>query len=197
MDNLEEDERAEAYPHRELDTLYQVANAGMNLAIAAALDYSARHQVPAPQWVTERASSLLNALLHLEDKRARNKMREEMKEYQRNQLHYARYDAVKYAKEAREHLRGELEQLKKTRGRNARRVKADIESVIDRIGPSDETIYEEVANLLRGTAAKGGADAIKKSYQDLLKLQRNGKLSLQYYSFDPAFLKRIGAHKNF
>lgn len=117
MDNLEEDERAEAYPHRELDTLYQVANAGMNLAIAAALDYCARHQVPAPQWVTERASSLLNALLHLEDKRARNKLREEMKEYQRNQLHYARYDAVKYAKEAREHLRGELDQLKKTKGR--------------------------------------------------------------------------------
>jgi hypothetical protein len=189
----EDDGLAEAYPHRYLDTLRSIAEAGVDLAVPAALHYCAQNKVPPPEWLAERASNMLNALLHLQDVRARKRMRQMIITYKKNQIHYDRYDAVLTAKEARASLLTNLQEVRGVKGRNARRITKDVEFTLGRLGPNDETIFEEVKFQLRKTEAAGGAEAIKKSYQQLSKEERQGKSMLKYHGFDQRFLHRIGA----
>jgi len=115
--------------------------------------------------------------------------------YRKDQIHYARYDAVLTAKEARANLRTNLEEVRSAKGRNARRITKDVKGTLDRLGPNDETIFEEVQFQLRKTEAAGGAEAVKKSYQQLSKEVRQDKSMFKYHGFNQRFLQRIGAYQ--
>ena len=197
MAELSEGDCIEAYNHRRLEELRKIADAGSALAIPAALDYCAEHDVTPPQWLTERASKLLNALLHVEDQTVRKRMRRQITDYRKRQVHFARYDAVNAAKEARVDLRNESKHVKPLKSQNAWRIAKNLKLVLERLGPNDETVVAAVAHQLKKTSAAGGEEAIRKSYQKLLKEEREDRMNGKYYVFDPLFLRRIGVNDRF
>jgi hypothetical protein len=192
MEEEDGDDHGEANLHPYLDTLRQLSDANMHLAVPAALFYCAKHKTPAPAWLTEHASLLLNGLLHLHDDRPRRMMQKSIKTYQENQKHFARYDAVKSALEARADLASEIETLAKLRGIKAIKLKKRIISEHNRIGKSDEHVFNAVSIQLEGKYAAGDEDAIKKSYQRVSREERRNKMNFKYHVFDRSFLARIG-----
>lgn len=193
MEIVHEENYAEGYLHPYLDTLRQVSDANMDLAVPAALFYCAEHNVPAPAWLTLCASRLLNGLLHLHDDRTRKSMRKNIITYKRNQLHFARYDAVNAAKDARDGLQNDVKALKRLDGLKAKIRVKEVTSMHNRIGKSDEQVFEAVSSQLKGTTAAAGADTIKKSYQEISRQTRLGKMRFRYHVFNDSFLQRIGA----
>jgi hypothetical protein len=187
-------------PEADLDpylyTLREVSDAGMQLAVPAALYYCSQNGISPPKWLTNRASDLLNALLHLEGDRTRRRRREPVLTYMKDQVHYARYDAVQSAKEARVTLSENRQEMEGRKGKKADRIVRDLDFNLNRVR-SDESIFEEVKNQLKKTAAAGGADAVKKSYQRISKEVREQGMVFKYHSFDDRFLRRIGAYQKF
>jgi hypothetical protein len=197
MDEADEEDQAEAYHLRSLDKLREIADDGMHLAVPAALFYCATNNVPVPEWLATRASKLMNGLLHLHDDLARKRMRKMIRTYRENQIHYARYVAVRAAKEARVGLLEDQVKMKGRKGKRERWIIEDLKLMLGRLGTSDEDIYGEASSRLKGTNAAGEADAVKKSHQRLAREVGRGNSMLKYSYFDDNFLQRIGAHQKF
>jgi hypothetical protein len=105
----------------------------------------------------------------------------------------ARWDAVIEVRAKRDSLREEINELRALPGRKARDILNERTKLLDWAGTNDDDAFECASLLLAGTPARGGADAIKRSYRKLEEARRNPATAMRYRILDPQFLRSVGA----
>lgn len=167
-----------------LSELKETFDAGVTLAALAALDYCDRNGLPSPQWVATEAKAVLFARFDGEKSGKRGRSSGMVSRARQDLVDCFRWDTVDMVGEKLRWLKGEIATLSKLTGKKARARLAEVEHLYRAAGTDR---FECASRLLVGTAAFGGPDAVKKSYQRV-----QGAQAMRYYTFDRRFFRKVG-----
>jgi hypothetical protein len=113
--------------------------------------------------------------------------------YRQDAIDYMRWEAVIEVREQREALQKDVSELSVLPGRRARDLLTERTKLLDWVGTNNDGAFECASLLLAETPARGGPDAIKKSYRTVRKNMCNPARALRYRVVDPQFLRLVGA----
>jgi hypothetical protein len=178
---------------RELDQLRKIAEAGSELAPAAALFFCHTYGADVPTWLVSFAACGYCQQLNSKRPRKRGRSSGPLERYRQDMIDFMRWDTVITAREKQK------ESLERVSG--IKQYYADIPaSCTDEwrkmqlwLGRDWLRAFECASMMLRETPAFGGPDAMKASYCRVRKCFRHSKSSSRrYFLFHPEFLESIG-----
>jgi hypothetical protein len=166
---------------------------GVPIAVPAAMYYCAKHGLNAPRWLVSEATKM--HCLHLRGNVPKERGRSSgiINRYRQNAIDYLRWEAVIEVREQREALRKDVSELSALPGRKARDLLKERTKLVDWVGTNNDDAFECASLLLAETPARGGPDAIKKSYRTVRKNMCSPARALRYRVLDPQFLRLVDA----
>lgn len=172
---------------RELEVLRKIAEAGSELAPAAALFFCATYGVDVPKWLVAPAASGYCKQLNCSRPKKRGRSSGPIERCRQDMIDLMRWDTVKTARHKQTEFLENVLALEDYP--NVPAGYADEhKKMLAWIGQDWLRAWECASMMLRGTPAFGGADAMKTSY---CRVESN-KHSWRYFLFDPEFLESIG-----
>jgi hypothetical protein len=177
---------------RELDRLRRVAEAGSELAPAAALFYCAAHEVRVPEWLVGRAAHGYCNQLNSSRPRKRGRSSGPLERYRQDMIDFIRWNTVKTARWEQEDKK-DPERLSILDTYSERSCEMDEHRMkLIWFGHDWLRAYECASMMLNGTPAFAGPDAMKTSYGRVEDRMDDPKESWRYCYFEPEFLESIG-----
>lgn len=161
-----------------------------DLAVAAALDCCLEEGIGPPQWLVERAATLLRELLLREKAPDRGRAGNRISRYKSDQRDVERWDAV----EAIRRIRKKTEynaNLRRQYGETPENSRSMYHHERMRAWLRNGT-FECASRYLAGREARVGADAIRSSYRRCNRRAGTGSFPDRYYVLDQRFLKKLG-----
>jgi hypothetical protein len=177
----------------ELEDLRFMSNAGLNLAVAAAMAYCAKYGLAHPAWLSLASTKMMCELLSKTAAAGCGRSSGVTNRHRQDMIHYDRWSAVLEIREGRERLRKEIATLRALPGRRAHDVRRRYEKLLDHIGSSDLQAFPIASDMLAPTAAHGGADAIKRSFRKVEADLKDPLKAARYRILDRDFAKASGA----
>jgi hypothetical protein len=185
LDHLADDHLAD-----DVEQLELAFQSGVALAAPMAMYFCRKYRFRPPSWVMAAAVQIECALLRGDPLGARGRSNGIVHRYRQDRIDYLRWDVVKEVRGQRNHLRQKIKALSKLPGSAASKQRAYCEKLLRQARNS----YKCASLLLRGSAAFGGVDAIKVSFQKVARNRRDELTAIRYIGFDPQFLRSVGAY---
>jgi len=176
-----------------LDGLKLMFDSGTQLALTAAMDYCDRWVLPIPPWALKEAVRAQCAQLLGEVPKKRGRSNGVVTSHLRHSIDYVRWDTVTEVRANRKSLEDKFMELRELSGRAARARRAECEKLLRWAGTNDRNAFECASMMLRGSAARGGPDAVKKSFRTVERNLRDPATAMRYNILDYEFLRKIGA----
>ena len=176
---------------RELDRLRRIAEAGSELAPAAALFFCAAYGVGVPEWLVGLAARGYCKQLNTNRPKKRGRSSGLLERYRQDVIDLIRWDTVRSAREKQKELIETVLTLETYSDLSAR-YKDEPKKMLKWAGRDWLRAYDCASMMLRETPAFGGADAMKLSYCRVEARIDHPKDSWRYFLFEPEFLESIG-----
>ena len=164
----------------------RVAEAGSELAPAAALHFCATYKADVPEWLIGLAADSYCRQLASNRPKKRGRSAGPLERYHQDMIDLIRWDTVGMAREMQKNAPGELSALEEYS--TPERYLGERMKLLRWYGRDWLRAYECASLHLRGTPAFGGPDAMKTSYCRVTKASN----PLRYFLFQPEFLESIG-----
>lgn len=153
----------------EMEYLRMMFDGGNLVAFHVAMQYCARHDIKHPQW-------LRNAFRLPNGKSPKaGRSNGIFSRYEQDRIHYDRWSAVDEVREGRNHLEGEIAELRTLTGLKARRLQKELEEKLAELGTSDEGAIAYALDKWGMALAAGSTDTIKKSHQKVERAMREAE----------------------
>lgn len=180
------------FEQRRLNELRKVAEAGSELAPAAALFFCATHGVSVPEWLVDLAARGYCKQLDSSRPKKRGRSSEPLDRYRQDLIDLMRWDAVRYARYKQKEL-SEREEIIESFSDLPAGYKDEHRKMFAWFGHGWLRAYECASMMLGETPAFGGADAMRVGYCRVeLRTKKYSKLSWRYCYFEPEFLESVG-----
>jgi hypothetical protein len=164
---------------------------GVPIAVPAAIYYCAKHGLAAPRWLIIESAKMHCAHLRGNVPKERGRSSGIINRYRQDAIDYMRWEAVTEVRERRDLLRKEIEELRALRGRRARDILNERAKLLQWAGTNKDDAFERASLLLAETPARGGPDAMDKSYRTVKRNMRNPATAVRYHILDPQFLRLV------
>lgn len=171
---------------RELDVLRRVAEAGSELAPAAALHFCTTYEADVPGWLIGSAARGYCKQLSSNQPKKRGRSSGPLERYRQDMIDYLRWDTIRTVREKQKEVPERLSALETYPPSWC--YLDQHKKLLKWYGRDWLRAYECASMLLRDTPAFGGPDAMKASY---CRVERADN-PLRYFLFQPEFLESIG-----
>jgi hypothetical protein len=175
---------------RELEVLRRIAEAGSELAPAAALFFCATYGIDVPKWLVSVAARGYCNQLNSSRPKKRGRSSGPLDRYRQDMIDFIRWDTVKSTRENQKDCPERLSILE-TCSEPSRYID-EHKKMLRWFGHNLPRVYECASMMLRETPAFGGADAMKASYYRVEERNQRRQDSWRYFLFEPEFLESIG-----
>jgi hypothetical protein len=182
----------EEFHQRELEFLRVTAEAGSELAPAAALFYCRQHDVAVPLWLVGAAAIGFCALLNPRTSKKRGRSANPRQRHHQNMVDLVRWEQVKASRHVQVTSQNEKSYLLEAETDLPKKFRTRILKMADWAGRDCWRAYECASMMLQGTPAFGGPDAMKASYRRVEKNFNHPSETWRYHTFHPDFLESIG-----
>lgn len=179
------------FDQEQLDCFQIMFNSGVVVAAAAALDYCDKHRLCPPPWLVAAATDLLCDLLKREKANRRGRSCGHVARHRQDRIDFDRWDQVKVVREKQKELKEEVEYLR-SRDDLPLSTLENPTKMLEWVGSTLDRAFECAAMLLEGTDAYGSPEAIKRSYFQVERNNKDPSQRLRYHLLDRIFLSRIG-----
>jgi hypothetical protein len=191
-------------PFESIDELHEermecfatMLRAGAAVAVPAALQYCYENKLNAPPWLLGSATDLFCDLLKREKSQRRGRSCGFVARYRQDMIDYSRWDQVIEVRDKQQELKKCVEELRK-RPNVPQHIRVDRERMQAWAGTTLNRAFECAAMLLEGSAAYGSPEAIKRSYFQVRRNNRDPSQALRYHQLDIGFLGKIGLKHEF
>lgn len=177
---------------REMEFLRLMANAGIAVAVPAALHYCHEHKYPVPDWLSKAAIDLLCELLKSEKPTRRGRTATHVARHRQDNIDFTRWSTVIWQRDAQQQLLEQVKTIREWPGEVPATYRSDREKLQEWLGTSLDRAFECAAMLLEGNEAYGSPDAMKRSYFKVQRAQGDLQQAIRYHQLDPHFLMKIG-----
>jgi len=181
----------EGFHAREIDHLATMVRSDVAVAVPAALNYCAEHQLPAPAWLLEAATDLLCDLLKREKSNRRGRAAGFLARYQQDVIDYARWSEVDAVRQKQPEILEEVQHLRTIKD-VPRKLLEEREKMLAWVGSSLSRAFECSSMLLQGSSAFGSPEAIKRSYFQVRRNSKNPRYRLRYHLLDRSIRRKLG-----
>ncbi|MDO9695506.1 MAG: hypothetical protein Q7W56_12310 [Candidatus Latescibacteria bacterium] len=193
MDQVRSERAVNYLFQAELDQLRKMAEAGSELAPAAALFFCHTYAVDVPKWLVSFAACGYCKLLSSNRPRKRGRSSGPLERYRQDMIDYMRWDTVISTREQQEVALERVLTIKHFPGETHSRFANDLRKMQVWLGRDWLRALECSSMMLRETPAFGGPDAVKASYYRVKNCFEYSKSSAwRYFLFHPEFLESIG-----
>jgi hypothetical protein len=184
--------RVSFFDEMELERLQKARDAGMVLAVPAAMAYCLEHDLAAPPWLVKSAFELLCDLLRREKSKNRGRSAGSVARYRQDMVDFIRWNEVLVLQENQQRSIELMRTYPACPSRDRTDIYAQEKAKAEWLGTSLEQIYECVSEVLEKTGASGGAESIKRSHREVRRNFRNPSQAYRYYQLHPLFLRKMG-----
>ena len=192
MDFSRNQPRMTALDFEQLSILRGMAEAGSELAPAAALHYCAQYNVPAPHWLVQLASGAYCTQLNPATPKKRGRSAGAIERYHQDMVDLIRWDQTRQCRYNQKKSQSNVVLLRTHFQDLPLPIKESYLKMAAWTGRDWLRAYECVSMMLRETPAFGGPDAIKASYCRVEQNHRHPTKKWRYFLFDPEFLISVG-----
>jgi hypothetical protein len=184
--------RARVFHEQELERLRKAREAGVVIAVPAALDYCLEHDLGPPQWLVHAASELLCELLRREKSKKRGRSAGAVARYRQDMIDFLRFNEVEVLRE-NQHRSIELMSVYPTcPSPQESKIYVQEARKAEWLGSSLSRIYQCVSEVLERTDAFGSPESIKRSYRQVKRSDGNPSQAFRYYLLPYPFLHKLG-----
>ena len=194
------------HPFRSLKKFYETQlnefkamfEAGVAVAIPAAVHYCAEHDLVAPAWLTKASANLFCKILRLDTPKTIGRSNGLITRLRQDMIDYARWDQVDAFEDTLRHIRREIAKLralpKTPRELPQKREKLlkEMEETLKELGANLDCAYEYAFKNLKETEATRGVDAMEATFLKVRKRLKNRAQAMRYHQLDPRFLQKMG-----
>jgi hypothetical protein len=182
---------ASAFHENQLECFEMMVRSNVAVAVPAALNYCMENQLDAPPWLLAAATELLCDLLKREKSNKRGRSCGFVARHRQDMIDYARWDLVVEVRRKQDELAEAVRELREMQPL-PKTVLKEQEKLLSWAGSTLDRAFECASMLLRGSAARGGPEAIKRSYRHVQRNHRNPSERMRYHNLDPRFLSSFG-----
>jgi hypothetical protein len=176
---------------RELSHLATMVRSGVAVAVPAALNYCAEHELWAPPWLLQSATDLVCDLLIREKSNRRGRSAGYLARYRQDLIDYARWDEVDVVRRKQLEILEEVQQLQKMQNVPPKLLK-EREKMLAWVGSTLNRAFECASMLLQNSNAFGSPEAIKRSYFQVRRNSRDPRFRLRYHLLDSGIQRKLG-----
>jgi hypothetical protein len=176
---------------RQMGWFEEMHDSGVAVAIPAALHYCGEYDLQAPKWLIRAADDLLCSLLRREKSNKRGRACGHVARYRQDMIDHARWSEVQVVRQKQIEIKEQVDELR-AMANPPKVVLAERQKMLDWVGRTLRRAFECAAMLLEGTNAYGSPEAIKRSYFEVIRNDREQKRPLRYHVLDARFLARLG-----
>lgn len=176
----------------ELERLKKAHDAGVVIAVPAALDYCLEHGLPPPSWLVKAASDLLCDLLTREKSTRRGRSAGAVARYRQDMVDFLRWNEVEVLLENQQRSTELLTTYPTNPSPDQGDIYAEEVAKAEWLGTSRSRIYQCVSEVLEKTDAFGGPESIKRSHRQVQCAGRSPAQSSRYYLLPYRFLAKFG-----
>jgi hypothetical protein len=178
----------EAMDRRELEEFKNAVEAGVVVAVPAALYFCSEHGVSVPQWLAKAASELLCDLLKREKSTKRGRSGGAVARYRQDLIDMTRWNEVIVIREKQQQVRHEIEYY----SNSSMRMSSEQIARAGWLGRSLSRAFECVSDVFERTEAFGSPESIKRSYREVARNMGDPSQAQRYSIFHPLFLQMLG-----
>lgn len=193
-------------PFRSIEELYETRLAelekmyrsGIDLAVAAAADYCAVHDIVAPAWLTKASADLHCRQLRSDTPHKRGRASSPLARYRQDGIDLVRFEEVNQARQHQKEYRQQIKELlalpatPRELPQRRERSLAEMKKMVEWLGSTFERAFECVSMSLEGSEAAGGPDSIKQSYFRVGKNNKDPIKAQRYHVLEIHFLHKLG-----
>lgn len=184
--------RLDALHELELERLRAMHEAGMEIAVPAAMFYCCKYQEPIPEWVQMASTKMI--IRNLAGRTGRTgRASGIISSYRQTKIHAARHETVLEIRGWRERYVAAMSELEPVRSRRAAKLRSDIAKLQDWIGTNNDSAFDCATFLLKRSRARGKPSVMKRSFEMVQKESQDPKLAHKYLVLDPQFDRLVGA----
>ena len=176
----------------ELESLKKARDAGVIIAVPAALDYCLEHGLPPPSWLVQAASDLLCDLLTREKSTKRGRSAGAVARYRQDMVDFLRWNEVEVVLENQQRSNELLTTYPTNPSPGQADIYAEEVAKAEWLGTSRSRIYQCVSEVLEKTDAFGGPESIKRSHRQVRRNERTPAQAFRYYQLPEPFLAKLG-----
>jgi hypothetical protein len=182
----------EDFHARRLETLENMSlSIHRRIAVAAALDYCARHGLNAPPWLVTAAAEVLREVLRRERSTKRGRSCGSVARYRQDQIDFERWDVVQYVRQNQKKTVEDIKELSSMK-RPSKDLLTERQRMLHWAGRTWLRTFECASMILKGRQAHAGPDAVRTSYKTVERSIRNEDWSVRYHMLDQEFLRWFG-----
>jgi hypothetical protein len=186
-------EHLEELHETELEELKLMFGSGVPLALTAAMAYCVRHGLTPPPWVISESLKVQCAQLRGDTPKKPGRSNGVVERYRQDSIDFARWEWVVEICENRTLLQSKIDELSKIPGRAAREHRNEYEKLLKRLGKNYDDAFACASIQLRGTPAKGKADAVRTSFWKVQRNMRDQATAMRYHILNSEFVRSVGA----
>jgi hypothetical protein len=179
----------------ELFCLETMAQSGVALAVPAALHYCVQNQLSPPPWLLPATTEMLCGLLKREKPTKRGRSRGAVARYRQDMIDYARWDRVMVVRGKQQEILEQVQELR-TLPKVPKGILDEREKMLAWVGRTLNQAFECAAMLLEGSEAFGSAEAMKRSYFQVKRNNRNPDQALRYPQLSRHLLLKLGVKES-
>ncbi len=180
----------------DLDLLRKMVAAGVGVATAAAMHYCAKYQLEPPPWLVRESAKVQCSNLRGDLPQGLGRSSGVTNRFRQDAIHYWRWSVIMEIREKREYLKREIATLQSNKGREANKLLNDGKKMLEWLGTNNDRAFECASLILAETSARGGSNAMKKSFLKVERDMRDPGMALRYHILDDDFLKAAGLYAN-
>jgi hypothetical protein len=192
MRNEEQHSRVRVLHEMELERLQKARDAGVVIAVPAALDYCLEHDLAPPAWLIQAASDLLCDLLRREKSNKRGRSAGSVARYRQDMVDFVRWNEVEVLGEHQQRSIELMTTYPTCPSPSQSGIYAEEAVKAEWLGTSRSRIYQCVSEVLERTDAFGSPESIKRSCRQVRRNERNPAHAFRYYLLPHPFLQKLG-----
>lgn len=179
------------YHRRELEILRRGLDAGVTVAVPAALHYCLEHRLPAPEWLCGAALTLLCDLLKREKSKKRGRSTSAVARYRQDLVDFIRWNEAIVLREKQTRAHQTVNDYATIVDPSCRLYREEVQRA-EWLGRSMETIFQCVSEVLEETEAFGSPESMKRSYHQVNRNHKDPVKVYRHLLLHPLFIQMLG-----
>lgn len=184
-----------ALHEHELARLETMAKSGVALAVPAALHYCVQHQLSPPPWLLPATTEMLCNLLKREKSTKRGRSCGVVARYRQDMIDYARCDQVMVVRKKQQEILKQVQELRRL-SKIPKGMLDEREKMLAWVGRTLNRAFECASMLLEGSEAFGSADAMKRSYFQVRRNNKDPDQAPRYHQLSRHLLLKFGVKES-
>lgn len=192
MTDSEECDYLSLFHASELDNLKKAHDAGVVIAVPAALDYCLENDLVPPSWLVQAAVELLCDLLKREKSTKRGRSAGAIARHRQDMIDLTRWDSVVRLQEDQQRSRKVMSTYPTCPSAAEAHIYAEEVAKAEWLGSLRWRIFQCASEMLERTEAFGSPESFKRSYRQVERCRHNPSLASRYYLLPEPFLAKLG-----